>query len=83
MINPRLLRLLAAAFAFSHKELLQLVVVIFGHEEEMNCNVAKNANNEADAEAASSLRFRHKVTEAHDVVHEEDARAFIESLHAI
>ena len=59
------------------------MVVVFGHEEEMNCNVSKDANNEADAEAASSLRFRHKVTEAHDVIHEEDARAFIESLHAI
>ena len=68
---------------FSHNALLQLVVVVFGHEEEMNCNVAKNANNKTYAEATSSLGFRHKVTEAHNVIHEEDARAFIESLHAI
>ena len=45
--------------------------------------VAEYVRKEADAEAASSLRFRYKVTETHDVVHEEDARDFVESLHAI
>ena len=49
----------------------------------MNCNVTKDENDEADADAASSLGLRHKVTETHDVIHEEDARAFVESLHAV
>ena len=77
----KLLCLLVAALP--HEELLQLVIVVFCHEEEVNCNVAEDENDEANAEAASSRRFRHKVTEAHDVIHKEDASAFVESLHAI
>ena len=66
-----------------HDSFLELVEVILGHEKEVDKDVEEDGNDEADAQVAAGLRLGHKVTEAHQVVHEEDARALVENLHLI
>ena len=49
----------------------------------MHADIEKDKCDEADSEIVAGFGTRNEVTEAHDVVHEENARALVEGLHAV
>ena len=56
---------------------------VFCHEKEVHRDVEEDKDNEAYAQVATGLRVGHEITEAHEVVHEEDASTLIENLHSV